>query len=171
MDQIQVCTLPVHALLHVPYDIRATGPVSGCWSWVMERFCGILGIVATKGRRFPNSVIANRMLQHALVLFFDAQYDLGLRRLFRTGRMRDHDEERPGYIDGSKFTPSSLLISSQSVSGSSTLGSLSSTICSRQINSAADRKVFSGDSKCTHVENAKNQRFSGPFTTLNVAVE
>lgn len=105
MDRIQVCTLPVHALLHVPADIRATGPVSSCWSWVMERFCGLLGIVATKGRRYPNTVIENRMQQHSLVLFFDAKYDLGLRSLFRVGRARDWLEDvHPGRIEGSKYS-------------------------------------------------------------------
>lgn len=111
MDRIQLCTLPVHALLHVPDDIRATGPVSVCWSWVMERFCGLLGIVARKGRRHPNALIANRMHQHALILYFNAQYDLGLHRLFRAGRRRDieaDEAEDPGRIQGSESMDMSL---------------------------------------------------------------
>jgi hypothetical protein len=71
----------------------------------MERVCGLLGIVAKKGRRYPNSVIATRMHQHAVIHFFDAQYDLGLRRLFRAGRLRDHlDDDTPdaGRIEGSE---------------------------------------------------------------------
>ena len=72
----------------------------------MERFCGLLGIVARKGRRHPNAVITSRMHQHALVFFFDAQYDLGLRRLFRAGRTRealDKDAADPGRVQGSEL--------------------------------------------------------------------
>jgi len=110
MGRIQVCTLPVHALLHVPQDIRSSGPVSGCWSWVMERFCSLLGIVAKKGRRYPNPVITSRMHQHALILFFNAQYDLGLERLFRAGHTEtrsDEDGLYPGLIQGSQLLSSS----------------------------------------------------------------
>jgi hypothetical protein len=70
----------------------------------MERFCGLLGIVAKKGRQYPNSVIATRMHQHAVIHFFDAHYDLGLRRLFRAGRLHDRlDDDTPdaGRIEGS----------------------------------------------------------------------
>jgi len=104
MSRLQVCTLPVHALLHVPQDIRSSGPVSVCWSWVMERFCGLLGIVSKKGRRHPNTFIASRMHQHSLIHFFDSQYDLGLCRLFRVGRTQSSfsdDEPDPRVIPGS----------------------------------------------------------------------
>jgi hypothetical protein len=71
----------------------------------MERFCGLLGIVAWKGRRHPNALIANRMHQHALILYFDAQYDLGLHCLFRAGcrkALQDVEDEDPGRVPGSK---------------------------------------------------------------------
>jgi len=73
----------------------------------MERFSGLLGIVAKKGRHHPNAFIANRMHQHALIHYFDANYDLGLRHLFRAGRIQDHlDDDAPdaGRIQGSKLT-------------------------------------------------------------------
>ncbi|PVF91703.1 hypothetical protein CPB86DRAFT_718977 [Serendipita vermifera] len=82
INMVQVCTLPIHALLHVPYDIRATGPVSVCWSWVMERFCGFLGIAVKNGRRFPNATLAYQVHAHALVNYFEACYELGLRLLY-----------------------------------------------------------------------------------------
>ena len=72
----------------------------------MERFCGLLGIVARKGRRYPNSVIATRMHQHALIHFFNAHYDLGLHCLFRAGRLHDHlhdDITDIGRIEGSEL--------------------------------------------------------------------
>jgi hypothetical protein len=109
---VQVCTLPIHALLHVPYDIRATGPVSVCWSWVMERFCGFLGISAQRGRRFPNATLSYRVHTHALVNYFETRYELGLSLLYRAGQKKDYlddDIEDAGRIPGSKSSYASIL--------------------------------------------------------------
>ncbi|PVF92456.1 hypothetical protein CPB86DRAFT_717445 [Serendipita vermifera] len=106
VSMLQVCTLPIHSLLHVPYDIRSTGPVSVCWAWVMERFCGTLGIAADKGRRYPNTTLAYRVHAHALINYFEARYNLGLKALYRTGRIKDYldeDIEDPGRIPNSQY--------------------------------------------------------------------
>ena len=77
-----LCTLPLHALLHVPQDIHNTGPISGCWSWVMERLCGVLGSAVQKGHRFPYAALSNHIYQHALINFFENQYNVGLKIIF-----------------------------------------------------------------------------------------
>lgn len=59
----------------------------------MERFCGTLGITANKGRRFPNATLAYRVHCHALVSYFEARYNLGLKALYRTGRIKDYLDE------------------------------------------------------------------------------
>ncbi|QRV81018.1 Transposase family tnp2 [Ceratobasidium sp. AG-Ba] len=41
-DRLPACVLTIHALLHIPYYIRKTGPLSITWSFVVERFCGYL---------------------------------------------------------------------------------------------------------------------------------
>jgi hypothetical protein len=57
-----VCTLPLHALLHIADDIAAIGPVWCYWAFPMERFCGALAR-ANKSRRYPYSSINRRVLQ------------------------------------------------------------------------------------------------------------
>jgi hypothetical protein len=104
LDCLPFCTLPVHALLHVPQDIRSTGPVSGCWSWVMERFCGVLGTVAQNGRRFPNATLSNRIYHHALINYFDNQYALQIWDTFVSNRRNEHANDEAydaGAIEGS----------------------------------------------------------------------
>lgn len=107
-DLLPLCTLPVHALLHVPADIRASGPISNCWSWVMERFCGVIGTYAQAGRRYPYKTLSNRILNHALIQYFDNRWDLGIRTLFEQHRRNEHDDEdeeyEPGRIEGSEWS-------------------------------------------------------------------
>lgn len=61
-DRIAVCTLPLHALLHIADDIAALGPVWCYWAFPMERFCGAIAR-ANKSRRYPYSSINRRVLQ------------------------------------------------------------------------------------------------------------
>jgi len=64
--QLLVCTLPIHALLHVVDNIRHHGLVCVHWTWVMEHYCGMLGTVAaSKGRSNPNTTLSTCMLHHA----------------------------------------------------------------------------------------------------------
>jgi hypothetical protein len=50
-SRLPVCTLPVHALLHLANDIRQAGPVWCYWAFAMERFCGMLAR-SGKSQRF-----------------------------------------------------------------------------------------------------------------------
>lgn len=52
LGRLRVCTLPIHALLHLADDIRRAGPVWCYWAFAMERYCGMLAN-ANKSRRWP----------------------------------------------------------------------------------------------------------------------
>ncbi|QRW11694.1 Transposase family Tnp2 protein [Ceratobasidium sp. AG-Ba] len=39
VEQLPACPLTIHALLHMAYYIRRTGPLWASWAFVMERFC------------------------------------------------------------------------------------------------------------------------------------
>ncbi|KAF8599003.1 hypothetical protein BDV93DRAFT_560783 [Ceratobasidium sp. AG-I] len=51
-NRLPACPLTIHALLHIPYYIRHTGPLWTSWAFVMERFCGHL-LPAVKNRVQP----------------------------------------------------------------------------------------------------------------------
>lgn len=75
-DKLSACTLMIHNLLHVAPDIRATGPVSSSWAFVMERHCGNL-LPAIKSRLNPYGSLDHQnkrlsQLNH-LVIQFDLQ--------------------------------------------------------------------------------------------------
>ncbi|KAG8870580.1 hypothetical protein FRB98_001528 [Tulasnella sp. 332] len=51
-EHLPVCTLPIHALLHIAQDIRNMGPMWTYWAFPMERFCGSL-LPSIKSRKYP----------------------------------------------------------------------------------------------------------------------
>lgn len=57
---LSVCTLPIHALLHIAEDIRNMGPVWCYWAFPMERFCGSL-LPSIRSRKHPFSSINHRV--------------------------------------------------------------------------------------------------------------
>jgi hypothetical protein len=59
-----MCTVTVHALLHIADSIEMCGPVWASWAYPMERFCGRLQR-AVKGRRFVWASIDNWALRTA----------------------------------------------------------------------------------------------------------
>lgn len=63
-DQLRVCTLPLHALLHIADDIEAVGPVWCYWAFLMEHFCGALAR-ASKSRLFPFASLNQIVLEVA----------------------------------------------------------------------------------------------------------
>lgn len=58
--RLAICTLPIHALLHIANDIRYAGPVWCYWAFVMEQFCGSL-LPAVKSRKHPYSILAHHI--------------------------------------------------------------------------------------------------------------
>ena len=70
-----MCTSCVHALLHIPNDIRQNGPVWAHWSYVLERFCGII-IAGNKSRSKPYASISKRLLLCSQLLQIEHTYGL-----------------------------------------------------------------------------------------------
>ncbi|QRW03146.1 Transposase family tnp2 [Ceratobasidium sp. AG-Ba] len=64
-DRLPACALTIHALFHIPYYIRRTGPLSATWSFVMERFCGYLLRPALMNRVRPYEFLDNFIRRRA----------------------------------------------------------------------------------------------------------
>ncbi|KAG8749984.1 hypothetical protein FRC11_010871, partial [Ceratobasidium sp. 423] len=71
---LPVCPLMIHALLHLPYYIRTSGPLWASWAFVMERFCGHI-IPAVKNRTRPyehlNAYVQRRAQMQAVSLKYN----------------------------------------------------------------------------------------------------
>ncbi|QRV83928.1 Retrovirus-related Pol polyprotein from transposon [Ceratobasidium sp. AG-Ba] len=63
-DRLPACPLTIHALLHIPYYIRVTGPLWASWAFVMERFCGHL-LPAVRNRYQPYRHLDNYVMRSA----------------------------------------------------------------------------------------------------------
>ncbi|KAG8681606.1 hypothetical protein FRC11_000908, partial [Ceratobasidium sp. 423] len=61
-NRLPTCPLTIHALLHLPYYIRTSGPLWTSWAFVMEQFCGHI-LPAVKNRTRPYEHLAN-YIQH-----------------------------------------------------------------------------------------------------------
>ena len=74
-ERLTTCRITVHALLHLVDDIKRTGPVWVNWSFVMERFCGLL-LPAIKSKRKPYACLNKRLLQVSQLAQITARYQL-----------------------------------------------------------------------------------------------
>ncbi|KAG8748748.1 hypothetical protein FRC12_013808 [Ceratobasidium sp. 428] len=63
-DRLSTCPLTIHALLHLAYYIRMTGPLCHSWSFIMERFCGYM-LPAVQNRYQPYRHLDNFILRTA----------------------------------------------------------------------------------------------------------
>jgi hypothetical protein len=61
VNRLSACPLTIHALLHVADDIEMNGPSCNNWSFVMERYCGVL-VPAVKSRKYPFTALSLRQL-------------------------------------------------------------------------------------------------------------
>ncbi|KAG8734373.1 hypothetical protein FRC10_011753 [Ceratobasidium sp. 414] len=62
--RLPACPLMIHAILHIPFYIRRSGPLWASWSFVMERFCGHL-LPAVKNRVRPYEHMDNYVQRRA----------------------------------------------------------------------------------------------------------
>lgn len=70
-----MCTLLLHALLHVADDIEAMGPVWCYWAFLMECFCGALAW-AKKSQLYPFASLNQIILEVAQLLQIKLIYGL-----------------------------------------------------------------------------------------------
>jgi hypothetical protein len=75
INRLSTCTLTIHALLHIPEDIRNCGPVWTYWCFVMERLCGIL-LRAVKSKLNPWGALAQRAKRISQIQLLNIQYSL-----------------------------------------------------------------------------------------------
>jgi hypothetical protein len=74
-DRLAMCTLTIHALLHIADSIEASGPVWASWAFPTERYCGSL-IPAIKSRRFPFPSLDRYVTELAQLTQTKMQYNL-----------------------------------------------------------------------------------------------
>lgn len=72
-ERLAVCKLTLHALLHVPADVRRCRPVWTSWSFLIERYCG-LAVDSVKSKVNPYVSISNRVLQMTQLSALTSQY-------------------------------------------------------------------------------------------------
>lgn len=76
VERLPLVPLTLHAILHIPDEIEMNGPMCYNWSWVMERWCGILG-PAIKSRSKPFACLSLRQLHLAQLGIIRMRYNLG----------------------------------------------------------------------------------------------
>ena len=101
LSRLPVCTLPIHALLHLADDIRRAGPVWCYWAFSMERFCGMLAN-SGKSRRFPYVSLSNRICDIAqlnqIKILYGLEKELNLDDESGTGQSFDECKCSPNKI-------------------------------------------------------------------------
>ncbi|KAG8730383.1 hypothetical protein FRC10_002754 [Ceratobasidium sp. 414] len=73
--RLPTCPLTIHALVHLPYYIRRTGPLWASWVFVMERFCGSL-LPAVLNRVRPYEHLDNYVQRRAQMQIVSKVYNL-----------------------------------------------------------------------------------------------
>lgn len=73
--RVSICTINIHALLHIADSIEAMGPVWTYWAFPMERYCGSLQR-AMRSRRFPWSNLDEHVVATAQLAQVKLRYNL-----------------------------------------------------------------------------------------------
>lgn len=92
--RLSVCTLTIHAVVHIPDGIIGGGPVWTSWAFPMECFCASLQ-PAIRSRRFPYASLNRHAIDHSRLAVIKNKYDLkGVLRLGpeKVDRGTVHDE-------------------------------------------------------------------------------
>ncbi|KAH7335060.1 hypothetical protein B0J17DRAFT_733100, partial [Rhizoctonia solani] len=75
VNRLPACPLTIHAILHIPFYIRQTGPLWASWAFVMERFCGQL-LPAVKNRVRPYEHLDNYIQRRAQIQIVSTIHNL-----------------------------------------------------------------------------------------------
>ncbi|KAJ6448811.1 hypothetical protein C8R45DRAFT_850132 [Mycena sanguinolenta] len=86
-ERLSVCTLTLHAMLHIPDDILNAGPMWCYWNYVTERFVGFL-VRSSKSRKNPYASFSRRLREIAQNNLIKVKY-----QLHRELDLSDHREE------------------------------------------------------------------------------
>ncbi|QRW02701.1 Transposase family tnp2 [Ceratobasidium sp. AG-Ba] len=74
-ERLPTCPLTIHALLHMVYYIRMTGPLWASWAYVMERICGYF-LPAAKNRSQPYIHLDNHVARRAQMHIICHKYNM-----------------------------------------------------------------------------------------------
>lgn len=105
--RLAACLITIHAWLHIPDMIRRTGPVWGYWTWVMERFCGLLSRAVTS-RKHPYASLNRRIREIQTLHAVRNIYDLHERLPIHTPT-RSSGDLPPSYHDPNCYPEITLL--------------------------------------------------------------
>ncbi|KAJ7048297.1 hypothetical protein C8F01DRAFT_1267845 [Mycena amicta] len=75
-ERLSACTTTIHALLHIPRNIRNCGPVWTWWTFSMERYCGFLKY-GLHSRKRPHANLSRRLIHFMYLEQIALRYDLG----------------------------------------------------------------------------------------------
>ena len=73
--QLSICSLTIHALLHIGWDIRVASPVWTYWAFTMERHCNTL-LWSIRSRCHPYTSISSFVTATAQLNQIQLLYDL-----------------------------------------------------------------------------------------------
>ncbi|KIO25445.1 hypothetical protein M407DRAFT_75728 [Tulasnella calospora MUT 4182] len=74
-ERLPTCLITFHAWLHLVDMMERSGPVWAYWTWVMERYCGILSR-AVSSRKHPYASLNRRILEIQTLHSIRNMYDL-----------------------------------------------------------------------------------------------
>ncbi|KAG8971497.1 hypothetical protein FRB90_010486, partial [Tulasnella sp. 427] len=94
--RLTACVLTIHVWLHVPDMIRRSGPVWSYWTWVMERFCGLLSRAITS-RKYPYASLYRRIREIQTLHAVRNIYDLHDRLPIHTPMRAPNSDPPPTY--------------------------------------------------------------------------
>ncbi|KDQ21906.1 hypothetical protein BOTBODRAFT_99767 [Botryobasidium botryosum FD-172 SS1] len=110
-DRLSTCPLTMHSVIHIPQNIRDSGPKWANWCFQMERYCGHL-VRMIASRQHPYSGLNHRIFEaEALKIVID-QFDLHDRLPAPHGRPSENPAFNrivPGYEDYTLVFPHSTI--------------------------------------------------------------
>ena len=105
-ERLSVCTLTIHAILHIADSIKAMGPVWCYWAFPMERYCGTLKR-AIQSCRFPLASLDRFVAENAFLTQIGCTYDITDHLTLRPPLSRCGDFSHPQcmlYVSSCIFT-------------------------------------------------------------------
>lgn len=91
-SRLPFCTSNIHGMLHIPDDIRISGPLWTAWAFVMERICS-LTVRAVKSRLNPFGSLNQYFKRIAQLSHIRNKYNLSSRLEPDNLDTQDHDED------------------------------------------------------------------------------
>ncbi|KIO17587.1 hypothetical protein M407DRAFT_84835 [Tulasnella calospora MUT 4182] len=105
-ERLPTCLIIFHAWLHLVDMMEQSGPLWSYWTWVMERYCGLLSRAVTS-RKYPYASLNRRILEIQTLHSIRSMYDLDDRLPMYTAMYAS--EPQPSYQDKTHYPEFTLL--------------------------------------------------------------